>query len=111
MDFEGNHRFAKYQSFRMADEAEKYKLVLGAFVEGNAGQSLHGSLQWPGLQLGVGEAEKLLGVLALPPRETLDWGLPSRGPASPCVIADKKVPAFLCNVGARDALRSLTPSC
>ncbi|ELR55170.1 Ficolin-2 [Bos mutus] len=45
MDFEGNHRFAKYQSFRMADEAEKYKLVLGAFVEGNAGDSLtdHGN--------------------------------------------------------------------
>ncbi|XP_068832705.1 ficolin-2 isoform X4 [Capricornis sumatraensis] len=41
MDFEGNHRFAKYQSFRMGDEAEKYKLVLGAFVEGSAaGDSL-----------------------------------------------------------------------
>uniref|UniRef100_A0A8C6E556 Fibrinogen C-terminal domain-containing protein n=1 Tax=Moschus moschiferus TaxID=68415 RepID=A0A8C6E556_MOSMO len=38
MDFEGNHRFAKYQSFRMAGEAEKYKLVLGDFVEGSAGQ-------------------------------------------------------------------------
>ncbi|KAJ1077729.1 hypothetical protein K5549_011056 [Capra hircus] len=52
MDFEGNHRFAKYQSFRMGDEAEKYKLVLGAFVEGSAGQSLHGPLRGPGLQLG-----------------------------------------------------------
>ena len=59
----------------MADEAEKYKLVLGAFVEGSAGQSLHGAPQGPGLQLGVGEAEKLLGVLALSPQETLGWGL------------------------------------
>ena len=57
----------------MADEAEKYKLVLGAFVEGSAGQSLHGAPQGPGLQLGVGEAEKLLGVLALSPQETLGW--------------------------------------
>ncbi|XP_022434000.1 ficolin-1 isoform X6 [Delphinapterus leucas] len=40
MDFEGNHRFAKYQSFKMAAEAEKYKLVLGAFVGGSAGDSL-----------------------------------------------------------------------
>ncbi|XP_059781943.1 ficolin-1-like [Balaenoptera ricei] len=40
MDFEGNHEFAKYQSFKMAGEAEKYKLVLGAFVEGSAGDSL-----------------------------------------------------------------------
>uniref|UniRef100_A0A8C6E1M7 Fibrinogen C-terminal domain-containing protein n=1 Tax=Moschus moschiferus TaxID=68415 RepID=A0A8C6E1M7_MOSMO len=40
MDFEGNHRFAKYQSFRMAGEAEKYKLVLGDFVEGSAGDPL-----------------------------------------------------------------------
>ncbi|XP_059958007.1 ficolin-2-like [Mesoplodon densirostris] len=40
MDFEGNHQFAKYQSFKMAGEAEKYKLILGAFVEGSAGDSL-----------------------------------------------------------------------
>ncbi|XP_022433993.1 ficolin-2-like isoform X1 [Delphinapterus leucas] len=40
MDFEGNHQFAKYQSFKMAAEAEKYKLVLGAFVGGSAGDSL-----------------------------------------------------------------------
>uniref|UniRef100_A0A8C9BMM9 Fibrinogen C-terminal domain-containing protein n=1 Tax=Phocoena sinus TaxID=42100 RepID=A0A8C9BMM9_PHOSS len=40
VDFEGNHRFAKYQSFKMAAEAEKYKLVLGAFVRGSAGDSL-----------------------------------------------------------------------
>uniref|UniRef100_A0A8D0YLF2 Fibrinogen C-terminal domain-containing protein n=1 Tax=Sus scrofa TaxID=9823 RepID=A0A8D0YLF2_PIG len=40
VDFEGNHQFAKYRSFQVADEAEKYMLVLGAFVEGNAGDSL-----------------------------------------------------------------------
>uniref|UniRef100_A0A452VGQ7 Fibrinogen C-terminal domain-containing protein n=1 Tax=Ursus maritimus TaxID=29073 RepID=A0A452VGQ7_URSMA len=38
--FEGNHQFAKYGSFRVAGEAEKYKLVLGAFVGGSAGDSL-----------------------------------------------------------------------
>ncbi|XP_040487292.1 ficolin-1-like [Ursus maritimus] len=40
VDFEGNHQFAKYGSFRVAGEAEKYKLVLGAFVGGSAGDSL-----------------------------------------------------------------------
>nr|XP_021527101.1 LOW QUALITY PROTEIN: ficolin-2-like [Aotus nancymaae] len=40
VDFEDNHQFAKYRSFQMAGEAEKYRLVLGAFVEGNAGDSL-----------------------------------------------------------------------
>ncbi|XP_025837874.2 ficolin-2 isoform X1 [Vulpes vulpes] len=40
MDFEGNRQFAKYTSFKVASEAEKYKLVLGAFVEGSAGDSL-----------------------------------------------------------------------
>ncbi|KAM5262293.1 ficolin-1-like [Hipposideros larvatus] len=40
MDFEGNRQFAKFTSFKMANEAEKYKLVLGAFVGGNAGDSL-----------------------------------------------------------------------
>ncbi|KAI4547606.1 hypothetical protein MG293_004161 [Ovis ammon polii] len=47
MDFEGNHRFAKYQSFRMGDEAEKYKLVLGAFVEGSAGPETPHSARSP----------------------------------------------------------------
>ncbi|XP_070934683.1 ficolin-1 isoform X2 [Macaca nemestrina] len=37
VDFEGNRQFAKYRSFKVASEAEKYKLVLGAFVEGSAG--------------------------------------------------------------------------
>ncbi|XP_020938529.1 ficolin-1 isoform X3 [Sus scrofa] len=36
VDFEGNHQFAKYRSFQVAGEAEKYKLVLGGFLEGNA---------------------------------------------------------------------------
>nr|XP_019573781.1 PREDICTED: ficolin-2-like [Rhinolophus sinicus] len=40
VDFEGNRQFAKFTSFKMAGEAEKYKLVLGAFVEGSAGDSL-----------------------------------------------------------------------
>ncbi|KAI5253561.1 Ficolin-1 [Manis pentadactyla] len=36
VDFEGNHQFAKYSSFKVAGEAEKYKLVLGGFVGGGA---------------------------------------------------------------------------
>ncbi|NXU48886.1 FCN1 protein, partial [Turnix velox] len=39
-DFENNHYFAKYASFRVLGEAEKYKLVLGDFLGGNAGDSL-----------------------------------------------------------------------
>ena len=38
MDFQGGHQFAKYQSFRLGSEAEKYKLVLGTFVGGSAGE-------------------------------------------------------------------------
>ncbi|XP_015427850.1 PREDICTED: ficolin-2-like [Myotis davidii] len=40
VDFQGNRYFAKYKSFRVGNEAEKYKLVLGAFAGGNAGDSL-----------------------------------------------------------------------
>ncbi|XP_059514471.1 ficolin-2-like [Myotis daubentonii] len=40
VDFQDTRHFAKYQSFRVGSEAEKYQLVLGAFVEGNAGDSL-----------------------------------------------------------------------
>ncbi|XP_012637564.1 ficolin-2 [Microcebus murinus] len=40
VDFEGTRHFAKYSSFKVESEAEKYKLVLGAFVEGSAGDSL-----------------------------------------------------------------------
>lgn len=36
-DFDNNHQFAKYSSFRIAGETEKYKLMLGEFVGGTAG--------------------------------------------------------------------------
>ncbi|NWR60064.1 FCN1 protein, partial [Bucorvus abyssinicus] len=39
-DFENNYYFAKYASFRVLGEAEKYQLVLGDFLGGNAGDSL-----------------------------------------------------------------------
>ncbi|XP_068020203.1 ficolin-1-like isoform X2 [Melanerpes formicivorus] len=38
-DFENNYYFAKYASFRVLGESEKYKLVLGDFLGGNAGDS------------------------------------------------------------------------
>ncbi|XP_008585557.1 PREDICTED: ficolin-2-like [Galeopterus variegatus] len=40
VDFGGDRQFAKYTSFRMASELNKYKLVLGAFAGGSAGDSL-----------------------------------------------------------------------
>ncbi|XP_065504925.1 ficolin-1-like [Caloenas nicobarica] len=39
-DFENNYYFAKYASFRVLGESEKYKLILGDFLGGNAGDSL-----------------------------------------------------------------------
>ncbi|KAJ6653320.1 hypothetical protein lerEdw1_009349 [Lerista edwardsae] len=39
-DFDNSHTFAKYQSFRILDESDKYRLVLGSFLEGSAGDSL-----------------------------------------------------------------------
>ncbi|XP_074145223.1 ficolin-2-like isoform X1 [Sminthopsis crassicaudata] len=39
-DFDHNHHFAKYSSFQVAGETDNYKLNLGAFVDGNAGDSL-----------------------------------------------------------------------
>uniref|UniRef100_A0A8C0JCW0 Fibrinogen C-terminal domain-containing protein n=1 Tax=Chelonoidis abingdonii TaxID=106734 RepID=A0A8C0JCW0_CHEAB len=39
-DFENNHVFAKYKSFRILDESEKYKLILGDFINSTAGDSL-----------------------------------------------------------------------
>uniref|UniRef100_A0A8C5MKR2 Fibrinogen C-terminal domain-containing protein n=1 Tax=Leptobrachium leishanense TaxID=445787 RepID=A0A8C5MKR2_9ANUR len=39
-DFENTKYFAIYDSFKVLDEAEKYKLLLGDFKEGNAGDSL-----------------------------------------------------------------------
>ncbi|XP_064380120.1 ficolin-2-like [Dromaius novaehollandiae] len=38
-DFENNYYFAKYASFRVLGESEKYKLVLGDYLGGNAGDS------------------------------------------------------------------------
>ncbi|KAM4663921.1 ficolin-2-like [Discoglossus pictus] len=39
-DFENTKHFAKYSSFQVLGEDEKYKLLLGAFKEGNAGDSM-----------------------------------------------------------------------
>uniref|UniRef100_A0A8C0JC37 Fibrinogen C-terminal domain-containing protein n=1 Tax=Chelonoidis abingdonii TaxID=106734 RepID=A0A8C0JC37_CHEAB len=39
-DFENNHVFAKYKSFRILDESEKYKLILGDFINSTAGRWL-----------------------------------------------------------------------
>nr|XP_025036879.1 ficolin-1-like isoform X2 [Pelodiscus sinensis] len=39
-DFENNKQFAKYKSFKIAGETEKYKLILGDFLGGTAGDSL-----------------------------------------------------------------------
>lgn len=39
-DFDGKHDFAKYSSFQIQGEAEKYKLILGNFLGGGAGDSL-----------------------------------------------------------------------
>lgn len=41
-DFDGKHVFAKYSSFRIQGEAEKYKLILGNFLGGGAGEQLGG---------------------------------------------------------------------
>ncbi|XP_068106022.1 ficolin-1-like isoform X2 [Hyperolius riggenbachi] len=39
-DFENGKTFVKYTSFKVLEEAEKYKIVLGAFTGGDAGDSL-----------------------------------------------------------------------
>ncbi|XP_053551538.1 ficolin-1-like [Bombina bombina] len=39
-DFESTKHFAKYTTFQLLGESEKYKLLLGAFTEGTAGDSL-----------------------------------------------------------------------
>ncbi|XP_044124718.1 ficolin-1-like [Bufo gargarizans] len=41
-DFEGKTVFAKYASFKVLDESEKYKLLIGAYQEGTAGDSMRG---------------------------------------------------------------------
>lgn len=60
VDFDGNHRFAKYSSFKMAGEADKYRLVLGTFVDGSAGERPPWAT-WPGAQ----SRERLLRIRAL----------------------------------------------
>ncbi|XP_039362934.1 ficolin-1-like [Mauremys reevesii] len=39
-DFENNHVFAKYKSFKILHETEKYKLILGDFINSTAGRWL-----------------------------------------------------------------------
>ncbi|XP_075115172.1 ficolin-2-like [Leptodactylus fuscus] len=39
-EFEGKKVFAKYESFKVLDESHKYTLLLGAFKEGTAGDSM-----------------------------------------------------------------------
>ncbi|XP_075041444.1 ficolin-2-like isoform X1 [Mixophyes fleayi] len=39
-DFENNNYFAKYKSFKVMGESENYMLVLGEFLEGDAGDSM-----------------------------------------------------------------------
>ncbi|XP_044848698.1 ficolin-1-like isoform X4 [Mauremys mutica] len=39
-DFENNYQFAIFSSFKITGETEKYKLILGAFVNGTGGDSL-----------------------------------------------------------------------
>uniref|UniRef100_A0A8C2MF85 Ficolin A n=1 Tax=Cricetulus griseus TaxID=10029 RepID=A0A8C2MF85_CRIGR len=41
-DFQGETSYAKYSSFRVSGEQEKYKLTLGEFLGGTAGDSLTG---------------------------------------------------------------------
>lgn len=38
-DFQGETSYAKYSSFRVSGEQEKYKLTLGEFLGGTAGKS------------------------------------------------------------------------
>ncbi|XP_037653574.1 ficolin-2 [Choloepus didactylus] len=40
VDFQDTRHFAKWTSFKVESEEEKYKLVLGTFVDGSAGDSL-----------------------------------------------------------------------
>uniref|UniRef100_A0A8C0JBK6 Fibrinogen C-terminal domain-containing protein n=1 Tax=Chelonoidis abingdonii TaxID=106734 RepID=A0A8C0JBK6_CHEAB len=39
-DFDFNYQFAIYRSFKIAGESQRYKLILGEFVNGTAGDSL-----------------------------------------------------------------------
>ncbi|CAM4741894.1 unnamed protein product [Rotaria magnacalcarata] len=39
-DFDAQKRFAEYSSFRISNEADKYRLMVGSYVKGDAGDSL-----------------------------------------------------------------------
>uniref|UniRef100_A0A1W7RDN4 Ryncolin-4 n=1 Tax=Agkistrodon contortrix contortrix TaxID=8713 RepID=A0A1W7RDN4_AGKCO len=41
-DFNGSKTFATYSSFRIANESENYKLILGSYLSGNMGDSFSG---------------------------------------------------------------------
>ncbi|XP_044124717.1 ficolin-1-like isoform X4 [Bufo gargarizans] len=41
-DFEGKMVFAKYARFKVLDESEKYKVLIGAYQDGTAGDSMGG---------------------------------------------------------------------
>ena len=47
-DFDGQKRFAEYDNMRVANEADKYRLTLGTYLKGDAGDSLsnHGGMQF-----------------------------------------------------------------
>jgi len=47
-DFDGEKRYAGYYSFRVADESDKYRLTIGAQIQGDAGDSLsiHNGMQF-----------------------------------------------------------------
>lgn len=40
-DFEGNVRYAEYTTFKVADEGDKYRLLIGGY-SGTAGDSMNG---------------------------------------------------------------------
>nr|XP_020648957.1 ficolin-2-like [Pogona vitticeps] len=46
-DFDNTHVFAKYTSFRISGEADQYRLGLGSFAGGSAGDSLSGHNSMP----------------------------------------------------------------
>lgn len=39
-DFDGQKRFAEYSYVRVANEADKYRLSVGSYLKGDAGDSL-----------------------------------------------------------------------
>lgn len=41
-DFDGEKRFAQYDNFRIANEFDKYRLTIGAYLKGDANDSMSG---------------------------------------------------------------------